>query len=165
MNLMIWKWYKSLSKDDIINGVSSYAATNRSEFEAECFAELLTGNPRPIAKQFSEYLEECKTSALKRLALNGEEAVRSGTATIFDMSLKKDTSSIKTIILPKDEYAHVMSEIATNLSETQKKQSVITKAIGNYYYVFENNGFGDYRIICKAPIDSDFKKWWNNSNE
>lgn len=53
-----YEWYKSLSKDDITKGLSRYATTNKDEFEAECFAELLTGNPRPIAKKYGEYLEK-----------------------------------------------------------------------------------------------------------
>ena len=51
-----WRWYKSLSKDEIRNGLSDYAATNRAEFEAECFAELQMPNPRPLAVKYGEYL-------------------------------------------------------------------------------------------------------------
>lgn len=160
-----WKWYKSLTKEEIGDGVSSYAMTNRSEFEAECFAELLTGNPRPIAVKFSEYLEKCVESHKKRIATYGIDAVESGTAGKIDLALnyaiKRDTSSIKTIFLPKQEYAHVMSEIATNLTETQKQQRIVSKAIGNYVYTFENNGFADYRIIGKKLIDEEAAEWWN----
>lgn len=53
-----WQWYKSLSKDEIREGLSDYATTNRDEFEAECFAELQMPNPRPIAVTFKEYLDE-----------------------------------------------------------------------------------------------------------
>ena len=66
---------------------------------------------------------------------------------------KQDSKDFPTIILPKDEYAHVMSEIATNLTEEQRKQPVFRKAIGNYYYSVENNGFGNYRIIRKESIE------------
>ncbi len=69
--------------------------------------------------------------------------LKSGTANDFALALKKDTSSIKTVILPKDEYAHVMSEIATNLTEAQRNQLIVSKAIGNHVYTFENNGFGE----------------------
>lgn len=161
-----WEWYKTLSKDDIGNGISTYAMTNRGEFEAECFAELVTGNPRPIAVKFSDYLNRCVESAKKRVEMYGVDAVQSGEAGKIDLALnysfKRDTSSVKTVILPKDEYAHVMSEIATNLTETQKHQAIVSKAIGNYVYTFENNGFGDYRIISKKEIDADAAEWWNN---
>lgn len=53
-----WNWYKSLSKDDIARGLSRYAATNLDEFQAECFAELLSGNPRAIARKYAEFLEK-----------------------------------------------------------------------------------------------------------
>ena len=65
----------------------------------------------------------------------------------------------KTIILPKQEYAHVMSELATNLTEEQMGKSVILKAIGKYIYTFENNGFGEYRIIGKRLVDEEVAKW------
>ena len=51
-------WYKSLDKKDIEKGLSKYATNNRAEFEAECFAELLTGEPRKIARKYGEYLEK-----------------------------------------------------------------------------------------------------------
>lgn len=43
------KYYKSLSKEAISQGVSDYAATNASEFFAECFTEIHMPNPRPMA--------------------------------------------------------------------------------------------------------------------
>lgn len=53
-----WNWYKSLTKDEIRQGLSDYATTNRGEFEAECFAEMHMPNPRPLALKFKEYLDE-----------------------------------------------------------------------------------------------------------
>ena len=161
-----WNWYKSLSKDEIADGISLYATTNRAEFEAECFAELLTDNPRPIAVKFSHYLEKCSQDAIKRVNTYGVGAMRTGTAGkinfALDYAIKKDTSSIKTIILPVEEYAHVMSEIATNLSNVQKQQRVVSKAIDQHIYTFENNGFGEYRIIGKKPIDKEVAEWWDD---
>lgn len=60
-----WEWYKSLSKEDIKDGISTYAAQNRNEFEAECFAELIAGNPRDIAKKYGKYLEKISNGVLK----------------------------------------------------------------------------------------------------
>lgn len=160
-----WSWYKTLSKDDIANGISAYATTNRGEFEAECFAELLTGNPRPIAVKFSEFLEQCVEDANKRVEMYGIDAVNSGVAGKLDHALnyaiKHDTSNIQTVILPKEEYAHVMSEIATNLSQVEKQMPVVSKAIGNYVYTFENNGFGDYRIIKKIGNNNEIEDIWS----
>lgn len=63
------------------------------------------------------------------------------------------TKNIPTLLLPKNEYAHVMSELNTNLTKEQLKQPVVLKAIGNYIYTVEINGFDDYRIIGKREID------------
>jgi SPP1 gp7 family putative phage head morphogenesis protein len=72
----------------------------------------------------------------------------------------RSSKDYKTIELPKQEYAHVMSELATHLTPTQRKQKVVTKAIGNYIYTIENNGFGNYRVIGKEVIDNDIFDWW-----
>ena len=72
----------------------------------------------------------------------------------------RSSKDYKTVELPKQEYAHVMSELATHLTAAQRKQKVITKAIGNYVYTVENNGFGNYRIIGKEIIDNDIFDWW-----
>lgn len=61
----------------------------------------------------------------------------------------KSSKDFETVILPKEEYAHVMSEIATNISKEQQKKKIFKKSIGNYLYTVENNGFGSYRIIGK----------------
>lgn len=60
--LGFWEWYKSLSKEDIAKGLSEYAATSKDEFMAEAFTELMMPNPRPLAKQYGEYLAKCMES-------------------------------------------------------------------------------------------------------
>ena len=65
-------------------------------------------------------------------------------------------ASLPTLHLPTREYAHVMSELATNLNAKQRKQPIVRKAIGDYIYVAENKGFGYYRIISKQPIIPNF---------
>lgn len=65
----------------------------------------------------------------------------------------KKSQDFATVFLPKIEYAHVMSEIATNLTKEQSNKKVFSKNIGNYTYTVENNGFGDYRVIDKVEID------------
>ena len=51
------KYYNSLSRDDIAQGLSRYALTNKREFIAEAWSEY-TNNPRPraIAKKVGEML-------------------------------------------------------------------------------------------------------------
>ena len=60
--LEYWEWYKALSEKEIQDGISRYATTNRAEFEAECFADLLTGTPRPLARKYGEFLKRCAAS-------------------------------------------------------------------------------------------------------
>lgn len=65
----------------------------------------------------------------------------------------KKSSEYKTVKLPKDEYGKVMHEISTNLTKEQSSHKMFSKSIGDYIYLIENNGFGNYRIIGKEPID------------
>ncbi|MGN1195321.1 MAG: hypothetical protein ACI4SB_07540 [Acutalibacteraceae bacterium] len=65
----------------------------------------------------------------------------------------KKSEDFKTVFLPEQEYAHVMSEIATNLTKEQSEKKVFSKAIGDYIYTVENNGFGNYRVIKKIRIE------------
>lgn len=64
---------------------------------------------------------------------------------------RKDKNRV--VKLPKREYALVMHELNTNVSGKQRKQKIIQKPIGNYLYVVRNNGFNDYVIIRKIPLD------------
>lgn len=73
----------------------------------------------------------------------------------------KSSKDYETAVLPKDEYAHIMSELNTHLSDEQRKQKVVTKANGNYNYTIENNGLDNYRIIGKEDIDFDALEWWD----
>lgn len=64
----------------------------------------------------------------------------------------KKASARKTVRLPKKEYAHVMSELATNITKEQRKNRTIVKYIGQYAYTFENNFDNTYRVIGKEKI-------------
>jgi hypothetical protein len=74
------------------------------------------------------------------------------TAKISMQYFAKKSEDFATVVLPKDEYAHVMSEIATNISDEQKNKKVFKKLIGNNEYTVENKGFGNYRIIGRKEI-------------
>lgn len=74
----------------------------------------------------------------------------------------KSSKDYPTIYLEKQEYAHVMSEFATHMTAAERKRKVVSRPIGNYIYTIENNGFGDYRVIGKEPIDKDFSAWWED---
>ena len=62
----------------------------------------------------------------------------------------KKASSRKTVKVSKKEYAHVMSELATNITHEQKQYPTIIKFIGDHVYTFENNFDNTYRIIGRA---------------
>lgn len=80
------------------------------------------------------------------------EEKKSATINIGTQYFARKSEDFPTIILPKKEYAHVMSEIASNITDVQKSKKVFRKPIGNYIYTVENNGFGQYRIIGKDLI-------------
>ena len=65
------------------------------------------------------------------------------------LALYKNAEAIK---LEKREYAHVMSELNTHMSAEDRKEALVTKAIGDYYYVVVNYGFNNYKIIDKYRI-------------
>ena len=53
------KYYKTLTKTDIQNGLSQYANKNKKEFIAEAYAEYLNNpEPRPIAKTVGDIIAE-----------------------------------------------------------------------------------------------------------
>lgn len=63
------------------------------------------------------------------------------------------TSRFETIRLPRKEYGYIISQISTNISKEQKRQPIVKMAIANCWYVFENRGFGNYRIIDIISIE------------
>lgn len=65
---------------------------------------------------------------------------------------RKRNGRNKEIRLPAKEYAHVMSEINTNLSKEKKQKKMFHQAIGNYIYLVKNNGFANYKILGKIKI-------------
>lgn len=64
----------------------------------------------------------------------------------------RKSSDFPTVWLPKDEYAHVMSEISTWVTEEELSKQTFKRFIGNYLYTIENNGFGNFRIIGRRKI-------------
>ena len=63
------------------------------------------------------------------------------------------SKDFKTVILPPEEYAHVISEINSNITPEQLEKKVVSKPIGDFVYTFECNGFDNYRIIGKRRLD------------
>lgn len=80
-------------------------------------------------------------------------------------SLSQKVSSRKTIRLDVKEYAHVMSELATNITREQRTHPTVTKAIGDYIYTFENHFDNTYRVIGKRKIPSVLIDNYERSNK
>lgn len=106
-----------------------------------------TYEPKVLDKDTSRQIES------ENLRFKGLTDNSQGGIIKIDMQFfAKSSKDFETVILPKDEYAHVMSEIATNISKEQEKKRVFTTAIGNFNYTVENNGFGNYRIVGKEKL-------------
>ena len=57
-----------------------------------------------------------------------------------------EIEGIKPIILSKNEYAHVMSELNTNLTKEEREKHILVRPIGDFYYTIERNGFNITRL-------------------
>lgn len=124
--------------------ISGYATTDVGEYIAESFAAYRKGE-KIIDPELRKAFEKLKTKAVKSDIITEEV-----------QKLKiYDSKAFETVHLPKQEYAHVMSELNTHLSDEERNHFIVSKAIGNHVYVIENYGFDDYRIIGKYPIDGD----------
>lgn len=103
-----------------------------------------------------DYVTERNSSNYRERVYSGGEA--SGTEAenserYLNQEVVKNASDFDTIWLPPDEYAHVMSELMTNLTTTEKSQSVVMKCIGDYIYTVEVLEGGDsFRVIGKEPL-------------
>ena len=64
---------------------------------------------------------------------------------------KKRKSPYKTIKISSQEYAVFQKEVNTYYGKNENRK-ILAKAIGNYYYVFENYGFNEYNIFLKIKI-------------
>lgn len=99
---------------------------------------------------------ESKELESKMLDKSGKNGIINPEGNRIQISMQhfaKKAEDFETIFLPKDEYAHVMSGIASNLTEEQASKRVIKKHIGDYIYTVENEGFGNYRVIGEDLIE------------
>ena len=65
----------------------------------------------------------------------------------------------KQIFLPADEYSMVMSAFNTDLTDEERMRRIISKPIGDYVYTIINNGYNEYIVIGKNPIESIDEDW------
>ena len=133
------EWLDFLEKGGTTAEYEKMKAKNGNTLAAILASSITSGSPKKAVKQTEEtqLTNDDKSSTLK--------------PDIQLFALKP--SDFETIILPTKEYAHVMSEINTNITEEQLKQRVVSKNIGDYVYTFECFGFDKYRIIGKEKIE------------
>lgn len=94
------------------------------------------------------------TEEFNKMKSNGlTKSVKNSKIKINIQLFAKKSEDFPTVTLPEKEYGKVMHEIATNITEVQKRKKVFKKFIGDYVYTVENNGFGNYRIIGKDIIE------------
>ena len=62
--------------------------------------------------------------------------------------------------MPPGEYAMVMSAFNSHMSDEDRKHQIVAKPIGNHIYVIMNNGYDDYVVIGKYPIDEEDDLSW-----
>lgn len=125
----------------------SQSGVARHDCNCRCFVEY------KVMKR-SEYEKMTAKDTVKNVAKSYDSGtIKTGTLPVNLQLFARSSADYPTVILSKREYSHVMSEIATNLTKEQSSKKVFRKAIGNYYYTVENNGFGNYRIIRKVPIE------------
>ena len=75
-----------------------------------------------------------------------------GRATMNLQLFGKRVKSRKTLRLDVREYAMVMSELRTHITDEEKKLPVIIKPIENHIYKFENHFNDTYRVMDKGKI-------------
>ncbi len=108
-----------------------------------------------------KYTEVANTAGFKErwekmdVASYSSETPQSKTKIGLQFFAKPAISKLQTYYLPKDEYAHVMSELATNLTEEEKMLGTYTKRIGNSIYTVVYNGNLDFRVVGKKVYDAE----------
>lgn len=146
----------SASMAKYAGNISGYAVSTNAEYIAESFTAFWYGKTDVLDPDLVKIFQGARTAAKSSIVNSATDDIISSVKTFA-----KGSKDFPTVFLPKQEYAHVMSEIATNVTKEQSQKSVFEKAIGNYVYTVENNGFGNYRIIDKTIIDAgDLDEIW-----
>lgn len=140
----------SASMAKYAGNISGYAVSSNAEYIAESFSAFWYGKTDILDPELVKIFQDARTAAKSSIVNPATDGIISSVKTFA-----KGSKDFPTVFLPKQEYAHVMSEIATNLTAEQEAKSVFRKPIGEYIYTIENNGFGNYRVIGKDLIDAD----------
>lgn len=146
----------SASMEKYAGNISGYAVSTNAEYIAESFTAFWYGKTDILDPDLVKIFQGARTVTKSSIVNPATDDIISSVK-----AFAKGSKDFPTVFLPKQEYAHVMSEIATNITKEQSQKSVFEKAIGNYIYTVENNGFGNCRIIDKTFIDAgDLDEIW-----
>ncbi len=119
-------------------------------------SQLMFPNDTSLGADACEIIN-CRCSVIyldKTINAKENESAKKQTTISYNLQFfAKNSKDFKSIKLSEEEYAHVVSEINTNLTDEQRSMEIVSKAVGNYIYTFENNGFDNYRFIRKKKID------------
>lgn len=142
---------------------AAYSGASSDVLEAERFADAFGFGFSKGKKEGLSFIENVKDESRKASPIQTGKSKspvlygRTGNMSAseyekYKKELKK-VSELPQLRLPKDEYAHVMSELNTHLSDRDRELPLVHKPIGDFVYTFRNNGFNEYIIIKKTPID------------
>lgn len=98
------------NKSKYASKISGYATTSNSEYLAESFSAYMNGEKKNLDPDYVSVIEK-KQKRIVTQTVAGDNKV---------LKVKKSID-FPTIRLSKQEYAHVMSELATNMSKEQRK--------------------------------------------
>lgn len=118
--------------------------------DAETSEKAVNYTPPKLSTEQANAIEQEKLSQFRSLTGDNDSGIIKISMQHF---AKRKNSDYPTIRVSKQEYAHVMHEVATNITEEQMSQTTFSKAIGDNVYTFSNEGgFGEWKIIRKRKI-------------
>lgn len=105
-----------------------------------------------------EAAESAKQAEAIASHIGGESAKRQLRYKLNIQNFAKSSRQYATIKISKREYAAVTHELNTWLKHDEVIGTTVKKAIGDYIYTIEVNGFDDYRIVAKNKITNNVRK-------
>ncbi len=160
----IQRKYRKVVGDDSSKWISWYehASISVDEFFAEAFTQAKMreyglalpsnyGNDFTYSQQVLDVTNRYFKKSIDNITIDNtkNKSIIGQADKLFSLKRSED---FKTVWLPGNEYSHVMSEIASNLSKEEAAARVFSKPIGDFVYTVENNGFCNYRLISKRII-------------
>jgi hypothetical protein len=119
--------------------ISGYASASNGEYIAESFVAYMRGERDILSPNFVEILDK----SLNSVANNGGGDIQ---------FIIRGLDSIPPLILPKEEFAHVMSEISTHMPRERFEERIGSWVVDDYVYLFTMDGFENIKIIGKEHI-------------